>query len=199
MKKLKASAALRLLPSLIWWIAVIVFAVTAVTFVSAHYRGEVPRLCGYSIINIVSDSMEDTIMEGDYILIKRIDPALVEEEDIICFYSTDPAIYGYPNTHRVVEPPRFEDGEYYYVTWGDHNPAPDPVEAKGSRLVGVYVRSLPGFTAAMGFIGSNRMVVLILPLLLGAGVLMVAAAVVTSRNEAKKKNEDGGDAGSQER
>lgn len=186
MKKVKLGAVLRLLPSILWWLAVAVFVLTAVTFVSAHYRGEVPRIFGYSIMNIVSDSMEDEIMPGDYILIKKVAPEDVRERQVICFYSTDPAIAGYPNTHRVVAPPRCEDGEYYFTTKGDHNLAPDPVEAKGSLLIGVYVRKLTVLTALLNFIAGNRFAVLLIPLMLGA-IVMIVATVITSRTDNSDK------------
>lgn len=173
MTKKKLLAILKLLPSLLWWGAALLTLVVVVIFLSAHFRGEVPRLFGYSVLHIVSDSMEPTIEKDSYVLIKKTDPAEVRKDDVICFYSTDPQIYGYPNTHRVVAEPTLVDGEYRYVTAGDKSQRPDSVPAEGDRLIGVLVRELGGFTALMHFI-SRHMILLFAVLFL----VCAAAAIV---------------------
>lgn len=168
MTKKKLFGILKCLPSLLWWGAVLLTAVLVAVFLSAHFRGEVPSVFGYSVMHIVSDSMETTIEKDDYILIKRADPSEVEKNDIICFYSTDPQIYGYPNTHRVIEEPIFENGEYRYITKGDKSPLPDTAHAEGDRLIGIYVRELVVFTAMMHFINENMVVLFFVLFLLCA-------------------------------
>ena len=143
---------MKLSAAVLWWGLLLSTAVVIVVFLSAHFRGEVPRIFGYSVLHIVSDSMEPTIERDSYILIERADPSEVEKDAIICFYSTDPRIYGCPNTHRVVEEPTVEGGKYRYITQGDKCPTEDTVPAEGERLIGIYVRSLPAFTAMMRFV-----------------------------------------------
>jgi signal peptidase I len=155
MTKKRIFATVKLAATLLWWGALLLTVASVVVCLSAHFRGEVPRLFGYSVLHIVSDSMEPTIEQDSYILIKKCDPAEVGEDDIICFYSTDPQIYGYPNTHRVVAEPTVSDGVYQYVTQGDKANEPDRVPATGDRLIGVYVRTLGAFTAMMHFVTKN--------------------------------------------
>ena len=45
--------------SAIWWAALILLAVLLVNIIGAKMRGEVPRVFGYSVMNIVSGSMDD--------------------------------------------------------------------------------------------------------------------------------------------
>ena len=183
MTKKRLLTSLRLLPSILWWCALLLTALVIGVFISANFRGEVPRIFGYSVMHIVSDSMEPTIERDSYILIKRVDPATVKENDIICFYSTDSAIYGCPNTHRVIGEPILEDGEYFYVTKGDKSPVPDTVSAEGGRLIGVLVRNLVAFTAIMRFVSKHM-------ILLFAAMFLVCAATAFIPLFIKKDKED---------
>lgn len=186
----KVTRILKTTASALWWALLIGGVILVVTLIAAHMRGEVPRLFGYSLINIVSGSMEPDIKKGDYILIEEVDPAQVEKNDIICFYSTDPAIYGYPNTHRVVEEPYLEDGTYYYVTQGDANLIPDTQPARGDRLIGRYVTNLNAMTSFLEFISNNMLMVVVLPLGLGMIVMYVGVVITTKKSAQNSAAED---------
>jgi signal peptidase I len=172
MKKKTVLRVLKYTLSGLWWLALLLGAVLIVSFVSAHFRGEVPRIGNYSVMHIVSESMEPTIEKDTYVLIKRVAPEEVKKGDIICFYSTDPTIYGYPNTHRVVEEPRMQDGNLVFDTKGDHNLIPDKEPAQAEHLIGVWVRNLTAFTAILNFLTQNFFLIFLLLALLG-----VAAAL----------------------
>lgn len=186
MTKKRIFATVKLAATLLWWAALLLTVAAVVVSLSAHFRGEVPRLFGYSVLHIVSDSMEPTIEQDSYILIKRCDPAEVREDDIICFYSTDPQIYGYLNTHRVVAEPTLEDGEYRYVTQGDKGTLPDTYPAEGDRLIGLYVRELGLLTAVMHFIGRHFIAVLAALFLLMAVFTLVPLFLKKGDGEAKE-------------
>ena len=180
--------------SALWWLCLVGGLIVIVTLIAAHMRGEVPRLFGYSLINIVSGSMEPDIGQGAYIIIEDVDPEEVEKGDIICFYSTDPSIYGYPNTHRVVEEPYEKDGEIYYVTKGDANLLPDKQPAQGSRLIGRHVTNLDALTSFLSFISNNMLIVIVLPLGLGMIAMFVGSVITAKRtagNAAEASDEDG--------
>lgn len=97
-------------------------------------HGKAAVVFGTSILKVVTGSMEPSIHAGDYIIIKEIDRSELEEGDIICFYSSDSAIYGMLNTHRIVR--RLEDGSF--VTKGDANQAEDPVTVTADAIIGKY-------------------------------------------------------------
>ena len=193
----KVTRILKTTASAVWWLCLVVGVIAIVTLIAAHMRGEVPRLFGYSLINIISGSMDPEIKQGEYILIKEVDPAEVEKGDIICFYSTDPSIYGYPNTHRVIAEPYIQNGEYYYTTQGDANLLPDAVPAEGGRLIGRHVTNLTALSSFLEFISNNMLIVIVLPLGLGM-VVMFAGSVMMAKKaageDASASDEDGEDA-----
>ena len=139
----KTIKALKIAAKVFWWGATVVVALLIVSIIGAKIRGEVPYFCGYSVMNIISDSMEDRIPTGTYILIKKTDPAKIEKGNIICFYSDDPDIKGYPNTHMVVEDPIYTENGIEFVTKGTSNPENDKYTAKGDKLYafafGLYI------------------------------------------------------------
>jgi len=69
-----------------------------------------------------------------------VEPETVKEGDVISFYSTDPALYGSINTHRVTEITT-DGGELAFVTKGDANLIEDHYLTKGKDLIGVVVFS----------------------------------------------------------
>ena len=78
---------IRRILSALWWIILLLLAFVLVNILGAKLSGRVPSIFGYSVINIVSGSMEDEIPKGSYILIKRISPEEVEkaeEAGLIC-------------------------------------------------------------------------------------------------------------------
>ena len=143
---IKKSDIIKKIAAALWWTATILIAVMIVRILAAKIKGEVPFFFGYSVMNIVSGSMEDTIPEGSYILIQKVDPADVRKGDIICFYSDDPAIRGYPNTHTVVEDPIQGENGLEFVTKGDANPTKDSVNARAEKLIGRHVQNLDFLT-----------------------------------------------------
>lgn len=176
-KKRSFFGAIRTILSVLWWICVILLAILVFHIFRARMNGEVPRVFGYSVVNIVSGSMEDEIPTGSYILIREIAPEEVKRGDIICFYSTDPAIYGMPNTHRVVEEPiRRADG-IEFITRGDANPGNDAVAARGDRLVGVYVKRLDALAGLAGALHGKTVILLIIALQIGLCAMVVYTLV----------------------
>ena len=172
----------------LWWTFTIFLALLLINIIGAKATGRVPSVFGYSIVNIVSGSMEDQIPQDSYVLIKKIDANEVKINDVICFYSTDPTIYGMPNTHRVVEDPIKTDNGYEFVTRGDANLADDKVTARGDRLIGVYVKNLDGLTAFSEFISGNTLIFVIIGLQV-AVIAMFAYSIVIKRRSEENETE----------
>ena len=99
-----------------------------------NMRGEVAGVFGVSVVKVVTGSMEPSIHAGDYIVLKQTDPDELRVGDVICFYSRDSAIYGKPNTHRIVSV--LDDGSF--VTKGDANPISDSVTVPPETIIGKY-------------------------------------------------------------
>ncbi len=167
----------------LWWLLVVATAALLVCVVGAKLRGEVPQLFGYSVMRIVTGSMEPEIPTGSYILVKDCDPQDVQQGDVICFYSDDIAIYNMPNTHRVVQPPALVDGELTFTTQGDANPVPDTTPVSAQRLIGRYVRRLDRLTDFSNALDGGVMVVIILVVQAGLAIMAVYSVM-------RQKSED---------
>ena len=175
--------------SVLWWCAVAILALILVNVLSAKASGRVPAVFGYSVLNIVSGSMEDEIPEGSYVLVKRVEPEDIKEGDIISFYSTDPNIYGMPNTHRVVEV-RGDGSELEFVTKGDANPQEDAVRARADRVIGVYVITLRGLTAFSDTLRGGGMLFMLIGLEVGIGALVLYGIIRKNKAGDKKPKDD---------
>lgn len=165
-----------------WWCVVIALGILLVNIFGAKINGRVPSVFGYSVINIISSSMEDDIPKDSYILIKKVDPEEVKIRDVICFYSRDPQIHGIPNTHRVIEEPIVTEDGIEFVTMGDANPGPDPTNARGEDLIGVYVKTLDGITAFSNSLDGNTLIIILIILQMGI-CGMVVYTVITSKGK----------------
>ena len=145
----------------LWWLTLIVLALVMFSIIGAKMRGKTPQIFGYSVMHIVTGSMGETIPEGSYILVEVVDPEQIKKDDIICFYSSDPAIYGMPNTHRVVEDPIYTENGIEFVTKGDANKVKDKYTAQSDRVIGRYVRSMDKLNAFVVLLDKGGMTVLI--------------------------------------
>lgn len=159
-----------------WWCVLLLLVVLIVGILRAKLRGESPQVFGYSVLHIVSGSMEPEIPTDTYILTKSIAPEQVERESIISFYSEDSQIYGLPNTHRVVEILN-EEGKIQFLTKGDANPITDSVKVDGDRLIGVYVTDIAFLTAIFGLTSQKGFLVFIILLQIAtAGLIFLSVA-----------------------
>ena len=105
--------------------------------------GKAPEIYGYTVLRVMTGSMEPTYPVDTLIVVKKTDPAEIREGDVISFYSSDPALDGAVNTHRVVNVKQ-EDNQWIYTTKGDGNNVADPYEVKSGDLIGkVIYDSLP--------------------------------------------------------
>ena len=174
----------------LWWSFVVVLLVSIFGIMTAKMRGEVPYFFGYSIMNIVSGSMEDTIPEGSYILIKKTDPSEIRKGDIICFYSDDPKIKGFPNTHAVVEDPLEGQDGLEFVTKGEANPLNDPVTAKGNKLIGRYVKNLDLLTGFSKLLDGNMMLIISTVLTVLCAGLMIASVFLKMKSDPEEESDE---------
>lgn len=168
--------------SIIWWSVIVILSLTLGKVLISKMKGEVPSLFNYSILKIVSGSMEDSIPTGSYILVKKVDPEDIKENDIISFYSQDPIIYGLPNTHRVVEVINV-NGKYEFVTKGDANVAVDKVNAKEADLIGVYVKNLNLLTGFSNILQGKTMFVVLMVLQIAVCGIIVYYIIIKRKED----------------
>ena len=131
--------------------------------------GQVPQVMGYSMLRVLTGSMEPEIPEQSMLLVRQTDPETLEVGDIISFFSPDPTLNGSLNTHRIA---RIEsDGSSLrFVTKGDANVLEDQQTVDARQVVGkvVFVSPLLGKLVSLV---SN-------PLVFGLVILLPLAAML---------------------
>ena len=168
--------------SVTWWAVFLSLFALVFGIISAKIKGEVPKIFGYSVVKIITPSMGKEIPVGTYVLIKETDPEDIEEWDIICFYSDDPAIKGYPNLHRVVKPPVQIGDKFEYITKGDGNAMEDSVTAKSDKLIGRYVKSLDWLGDLSDAVNSKGMMVFVFVMFVLSIGMTMAIVVIKSKD-----------------
>ena len=121
-------------------VIMIVFALFVLLSVVMTKPGQAPSVLGYSSFRVLSGSMEPTIRTDSMIIVKKVPASQVAVGDVISFYSSDPALGGSVNTHRVVAVETL-NGIRIFQTKGDANVVPDEYPVSGPDLIGVVVFS----------------------------------------------------------
>ena len=109
-------------------------------------------LFSYSISYVPTNSMEDEIMPGEYVLFQKTSFEQVDEEDVIVYKSKSGNMQGKYIIHRVIE--EYED---YFITKGDNNPLPDEENITSDMIVGEYVKVVK----FVGIINKNKTLIVI--------------------------------------
>ncbi|MBQ0098729.1 MAG: signal peptidase I [Oscillospiraceae bacterium] len=123
----------------------LVLLVIIVIFVFVvRISGDTPNVFGYQVFRVSSGSMEPTLKVGDVILVKRTEPSLIKNGDIITYKGAEGDFRDKIITHKVVEEPVINEyGEYVFQTCGIAKGAiPDP-KIKGNQILGVYISTIP--------------------------------------------------------
>lgn len=124
----------RLVDKIVTIVLIVVTLLCFIFIVQTAVAGEV-SFFGYRLYYVTTGSMEPTIPTGSLIVVKSQEEYQVG--DIITFYSNDSAIYGLPNTHRIMEIST-EDG-ISYRTKGDANASVDVLWTAEGDVIGKMV------------------------------------------------------------
>lgn len=114
-------------------------------------KKDISPVFGYTMLEVVSGSMEPTIHVGDMIIVDTL-AKNYKENDIITFRDENGALV----THRIIS----LDGSKM-ITKGDNNDSPDP-ENTTDQIIGRYVTKLNGLGRIMAAFKSPMTMVLIL-------------------------------------
>lgn len=143
--------------------------------------GQVPQVMGFSILRVLTGSMEPAIPEGSMLLIRKTDPAALAEGDVVSFVSPDPALEGALNTHRIVRIEE-ENGKLRFFTKGDANMIEDQQPVEEHRVVGKVIFTSPQLGKLVRLV-SNPLV-FALAILLPLAVMLIANLVGALRSAA---------------
>jgi len=137
-----------------------VLAFTTITFLSVICA--YPRMLGANGAYVcLGQSMEPTIMLGDMVLTKPVEPSQVKVGDIIIFRYEDSLV-----VHRVIEE---SDGSFR--TKGDNSEAADPWIVPPKALLGRFWVRIPYFGYVVAFVKSRYFLLFVS---LPVGVYLIA-------------------------
>ena len=162
----KAKKGITIVISIVLWIVILLAALFAFTTLATRDQMNVASFAGFTPMIVESDSMAPTFSEGDLIIIKKCDPATLEEGDIITFHTIIENEYAL-NTHRI-DSIQEENGMRSYVTKGDNNAIADTHVIADGDIVGQYVVKVAGLGKVLGFLSGKIgfLVIIVVPLLL---------------------------------
>ncbi len=119
------------------------FTIISVTFFDKTDRD----LFGYSAYIVLTDSMSASPMNasdeihfdaGDLIVTKKVDPATLQEGDIITFISQNAESFGEVVTHRIRSVTTTPEGEPGFITYGTNTGAEDATVVTYPYVLGKY-------------------------------------------------------------
>ena len=131
--------------------------------------GQVPQVMGFSILQVLTGSMEPTIPEGSMLLIQETDPKSLQPGDIISFFSPDPSLDGALNTHRIQQVVA-EGDTLEFITKGDANFLEDQQPVAAEQVVGKVIIISPTLGKFVRLISN--------PLVFGLAILLPLAAML---------------------
>lgn len=166
----------------LWVIPILLVGLSAYIMI-CNMQGRAAVVFGGSIVKVVSGSMEPSIHDGDYIIIKKTDSSLLKEGDIICFYSTDDEIYGKMNTHRIVR--RLDDGSF--VTKGDTSFSEDGNAVTADKIVGKYVGKVRFLRWLNSFASVKKLILAAVVVIMSATAVFEVVTIAKVSAECREK------------
>lgn len=169
-------------------IALITASLFVLLVVVSTPAGQVPQVMGFSILRVMSVSMEPEIPEQSMLLVHKTDPDALQVGDVITFFSSDPTLNGTLNTHRITRIDRQRTG-LQFVTKGDANALADRQDVKGSQVVGKVILVSPLLGRLVGLVSTPLVfgLLILLPLLF----LLVRSLIGTLRLPVRRKADSG--------
>ncbi|HZK39868.1 MAG TPA: signal peptidase I, partial [Clostridia bacterium] len=116
----------------------LIFGLSLFVFITVlvNWGSGVPSFYGYSFLSVTTPSMDPLYPVGSVVITKKGDTKDLAVGDVISFYSEDPAIYGKPNTHRILEIRTNASNKTYFITKGDNNPIADYYTVDEDKVIG---------------------------------------------------------------
>ena len=140
----------------------------------------VPKLFGYQIYNVLTQSMEPAMPVGSAIYVKRCDPQALRQGEIITYRLSEAT--GLVQTHRVVEN---DTQAKQLITKGDANALPDVDPVSYERVVGKVVICIPVLGTVSEMLHSGPGVTACVAIFALAIILWTLAAKTKKRERSK--------------
>lgn len=146
-----------------------------------------PCIFNHYIFVVLTNSMEDTIMVGEVVFVKRAAFSNVNIGDIISFIDINPsdAVYGQYITHRVVG--ITQNG--LLITQGDNNIVQDSYRVSENNFIGIMDYHSKFLGSIVTFFSNNSNIVFII-----VSIVLIAVICLEAKNflilKEKAKQED---------
>lgn len=134
-------------------VLICLLAVVMLLGVLTTRSGQVPSMAGYSLLRVLTKSMEPAIPVDSLLLVRRTPPEDIQPGDIISFYSPDPDLGGMVNTHRVTGVEQ-QGGRFQFTTRGDANLMDDKYPVSGEAVIGRVLFISPWLGTLLRLIGN---------------------------------------------
>ena len=126
-------------------VCVMVFTIISVNTFNRQDRS----LMGYKAFIVLSDSMSATDFDaGDLVLTKDVNPAELQEGDIIAYISENPDNYGEVVTHKI----RTVNSDDTFTTYGTTTDTDDAYPVSWEQVLGKYDKAIPKVGAFFNFL-----------------------------------------------
>lgn len=128
-----------------WAFVVLAVCMMLFTVVSVATFDRADRqLFGYKAFIVLSDSMSATDFDaGDLALVKEVDPATLQEGDIIAYISQNSANFGETVTHKIRRLTTDANGKPGFVTYGTTTDTDDETVVTYDYVLGKYQTRIP--------------------------------------------------------
>ena len=170
-------------------VAVIVVALVVLLRTVFTPAGEVPTIGGYSFMRTLTGSMEPAIPVHSFIVTQEVDPSDLQVGDIITFRSTDAALDGSLNTHRITEVYE-QDGQLMFHTKGDANDVDDLEPVASVNIVGRVVFVSAALGTVVSLLANPLLFFPLIVLPLAILLCLEIAKMVKSAKEVAKAEEE---------
>ena len=169
----------KIISILICIIIIPIIIVNITLLIKSYFNpNEISDILGFKTFVIVSKSMEPTIMTGDAIVVKEVNPEDLKVGDIISFRDGDSI-----NTHRIVEIVS-DNGKKRFRTKGDNNKNVDKELVTTSKVEGTYQLRIKGFGKIIKILNSKITLVILLTFLI---LILIYEVRISKRKLARKE------------
>ena len=144
--------------------------VISISSITAKANNGVPDVFGYTPFSVQTNSMNPTLVKGDYIFVEECDPTNLQVGDIISYFTIIDGTRVI-NTHRIVEV-NAENDIIQYRTQGDNketNPEVDKLMVSPGDVIGKYNGTrIPKLGAVIDYLSTQMgfFLIILLPVLL---------------------------------
>ena len=141
----------------VWLMVVLAVGMMVFTVISVSTFDRADRkLFGYKAFIVLSDSMSKTDFNaGDLVLVKEVDPATLQEGDIIAYTSQNTANYGETVTHKIRSLTTDASGEPGFITYGTTTDTDDETVVTYPYVLGKYSSHIPKVGTFFQFLKST--------------------------------------------